>query len=155
MTKNARKELAKQAYLSPESPTFGNKSASLRKAGYSASYSEHFGSKVLVDIELTDEDVNNFREFVQEVPNVIAVMKKKRKQLEESNTVSAKDYTNFLRQIELTARLAGMFKETIEKREQIIKIEVPGEMKCPQCGYVIPNIVEREYERRSVEKPRQ
>lgn len=140
MRENKRKDLAKSNYLNPKSSTFGNRAASLRKAGYSNTYAEHFGSKILADIELTDEDIANFKGFVEDLPELVAVTRQKIKQLKKSDNISAKDYSAVLRHIELISRFAGVFKNVIQKKVEIIKIEIPKE------------IVDKEYERRGLKR---
>lgn len=136
MSKTIRKGLAKDNYLNPRSSTFGNKAASLRKAGYSASYAESFGSKVLADVEVSDKVIASFKEFVEDLPNLLEVTKKKIKQLMKGDNISAKDYVAVLKQIEMVAGWAGMFKKTIEKRVETINIGIPLQ-KCPECGHIM------------------
>ena len=136
MSKTIRKELAKESYLNPQSSTFGNKAASLRKAGYSASYAESFGSKVLADVEVSDNVIASFKEFVEDLPNLLEVTKKKIKQLIESPNISAKDYSAVLKQIEMVAGWAGMFKKTIEKRVETVMIGIPRQI-CRKCGNIM------------------
>lgn len=136
MSKTIRKELAKDNYLNLRSSTFGNKAASLRKAGYSASYAESFGSKVLADVEVSDKVIASFKEFVEDLPNLLEVTKKKISQLIESDNISAKDYVAVLKQIEMVASWAGMFKKTIERKVETVMIGIPLQ-KCPECGHIM------------------
>jgi len=137
MSKGIRKGLAKDNYLNPRSSTFGNKAASLRKAGYSASYAESFGSKVLADVEVSDKVIASFKEFVEDLPDLMKVTRKKIKQLIVSkDNISAKDYVAVLKQIEMVAGWAGMFKKTIEKRVETVMIGIPRQI-CRKCGNIM------------------
>jgi len=51
---NLRKEIAKKAYLDPESSTFLSKTKSLKKAGYSKTVAEHKQGELLADSNFTD-----------------------------------------------------------------------------------------------------
>jgi len=136
MSKTIRKELAKESYLNPQSSTFGNKAASLRKAGYSASYAEGFAGKVLDGVEVSDRVIASFKEFVEDLPDLLKVTKKKINQLLDNPNISAKDYSGVLKQIEMVAGWAGVFKKTIEKRVETVNIGIPKQ-KCPDCGHIM------------------
>jgi len=136
MSRNIRKELAQQAFLDPKSSTFGNKAASLRKVGYSASYAESFGGKVLANVEVSDKVIASFKEFVEDLPDLLEVTKKKINQLIESDNISAKDYSAVLKHIDMVAGWAGLFKKTIEKRVETVMIGIPKQI-CRKCGAVM------------------
>ena len=129
--KNIKQEIAKKAYLNPTSPTFMNKTKSMIAAGYSKTYAEHRGWKLLDNTDFTDADLVNFKPLVQGLPKLVALTNKKMEQLATSDKISAKDYSAMLKHIELIAKCAGILKERIEKTERVIilmKMNYPSSM---------------------------
>jgi len=139
--KNIKQELAKKAYLDPKSPTFMNKTKSMITAGYSKTYAEHDGWKLLDNSKFTDTDLANFKPLVQGLPKLVDLTNKKLEQLADSDSISAKDYSAMLKHIELIAKCAGILKQTIEKRVETIHIGIPLQ-KCPECGYTMDYLKE-------------
>jgi len=156
MKKNIRRKLAERGYLDPNSDTFLNKSASLQKAGYSKSYAEAKGIKILDNTQITEEDLANFQSIVHGLPVLVELTNRKMEQLAESNSISAKDYATILRHIELIAKFAGVLKERMEIRKEvrIVKIQVPEVTAiCPDCGNEFEtDIIREEYKR--IEQPK-
>lgn len=136
MKKDIRKTLAMESFLNPQSSTFGNKTASVYKAGYSRSYAEGFAGKVLENVEISDKVITAFKDFVEDLPDLMKVCKRKIEQLLVDPDISAKEYTAVLKQIVIVAGWAGVFKKTIEKRVQVVNIGIPRQI-CKKCGNIM------------------
>jgi len=145
MKKNLKKELAIKLFTDPNSPSFLNKSKSLRGAGYSDLYAHGRGMKMFDNTNLTDTDYGKFQPLVDDIPNLISVFTKKTQELLASETISAKDYTAALRELEIIAKLLGLLTQRVEKREVIVHVTIPIS-KCPDCGKEM-DIMKRDYEK--------
>lgn len=144
MTKAIRKTLAVEAFTNPKSSTFGNKTASVLKAGYSKSYAEGFAGKVLDGVEISENVIKAFKDFVEDLPDLMQVCKKKIEQLlDEKHDISAKEYTAVLKQIVMVAGWAGVFKTKIEKSVSVVNIGIPRQ-KCKKCGNIMDYMKEGE-----------
>jgi len=126
--KNLRRELAEKLYKDPKSNSYLIKSKSLKEAGYSKVVAEHDASKILGDINFTDEDYANFLVLNKDLPKLVDITQLKIKQLLKSKVVTAKDYVAVLKHIELIAKLAGKLKHIIEKRELKVIITAPADI---------------------------
>jgi len=134
--KNIRQKLAIKKYIDPKSDTFLNKSKSLQETGYTKSYAETKGQKILDKISIEDIDLHQFDAFIKDIPKLSKIIKKKLTQLASSDNIKAKDYANIIRHVELLAKFAGIIKQTIEKKSINVNIDIPIS-KCPKCGYVM------------------
>lgn len=123
--RNVRREIAKRLYKDPTKVTFQNKSKALIEAGYSKNYANTDGERILDDIDYNDADYARFETFIADIPQISSLVKKKLQELATSDSISAKDYSNLLRHIEILAKALGVLKQVVEKREQIIKIDMP------------------------------
>lgn len=142
---NLRRELAKKAYLDPESSTFLKKGKSVLKAGYSEAVAKHDAGKILDNSNFTDAQLVKLEPLIADLPQLVTLARKKLQQLAGSDKISAKDYSVMLRHIELLLKAAGILKQVIEKRELHVNVTIPI-TKCPHCGYEM-DIMKREYEK--------
>lgn len=147
MKKNLKKELAIKLFTDPDSPSFLNKSKSLRGAGYSEMYAHGRGMKMFDNINLADKDYGKLQPLIDDLPNLVSVFSKKTQQMLKDKVISAKDYSAALRQLEIVAKLLGILTTRVEKRETIVKVTIPI-TKCPACG-VEMDIMSRDYEKES------
>jgi len=147
MKKNLKQELAIKLFTDPNSPSFLNKSASIRGAGYSELYAHGRGMKMFDNINLTDRDYGKLQPLIEDIPNLVTVFTKKTQQMIDADLISAKDYSAALRQLEIVAKLLGVLTERVERRETIVRVTVPIS-KCPECGAEM-DIMNRDYEKAS------
>ena len=139
-----RKKIAKEAYLDPGSSTFLEKSKSVLKAGYSEVVSQHDASKILDNSTFTDADYRKIELYVSDLPQIQSLLSQVHKELKASGTISAKSHANLIKELEMKAKMLGIMKQYIEKRELVVNVTIPLS-KCPNCGYEM-DIMKREYE---------
>ena len=132
---NIRHKLAIKKYIDPKSDTFLERSKSLQKAGYSKGYANNKSVEILSGISITDINLHEFNTFINDIPDLSSIIKRKIKQLKKGD-IKAKDYANIIRHIELLAKFAGIIKQTIEKKSINVNIDIPIS-KCPKCGYIM------------------
>jgi len=126
--KNLRRELAERLYKDPKSNTYLNKTRSLIKAGYSPNYVKNELGSLMGDINFTDKDYTNFKTFIGLIPQIDMLMRKKMDELTESDTISAKDFSNLINLLEKLAKMSGIMKHIIEKRELKVIITAPADI---------------------------
>jgi len=134
--KSPRRQLAERLYKDPKSDTAMNKSQSLQKAGYTKSYAETKGQKILEKVNFTDADIEEFKTFAHQDTKVDQLLWRKLEQLAKEDKISAKDYANLLHQKELDAKLKGKMIQLIEKKVAVVNIGIPRQ-KCPECGHIM------------------
>lgn len=132
--KSPRRQLAEKAFKDPKSPGFMSKVKSAKLAGYSDSMAEHHSSEIVRSMDFTDADYANFKVFTSLVPQIDVLMRQKMQKMRESGDISAKDFSNLINLFEKIAKLAGLMKQQIEKKEIKVSVHYPIS-KCPQCGY--------------------
>ncbi len=133
--KNIKKEIAEKNYISPGSDTFLNKKQSMIKAGYSDNYAKTDGNKLLDSISLSDINLHEFNTFINDIPSLSSIIRKKLKELDKGD-MKAKDFANIIRYLELLAKFAGIIKNVVEKKSINVNIDIPIS-KCPKCGYIM------------------
>ena len=133
--KNIKQELAKKKYIDPKSDTFLERSKSLQSVGYSKGYANNKSVEILSGISLTDINLHEFNTFINDIPDLSSIIKRKIKQLKKGD-IKAKDYANIIRHIELLAKFAGIIKNITEKKSINVNIDIPIS-KCPNCGHVM------------------
>lgn len=133
---NIKQKLAIKKYIDPKSGTFLNKSKSMQEVGYSKNYADKQSSKILDNISVTDIDLSKFDTFINDIPQLSIIIKKKLEQLLLSDDIKAKDYANIIRHVELLAKFAGIIKNITENKSINVNIDIPIS-KCPKCGYIM------------------
>ena len=134
--RNLRQELAKKIYLDPTSDTFLNKSQTLQKIGYSESYAETKGQKILESSSITPSQLAKLDPFISQFPQLVENLQKKLDIIGTSKNITAKDYTVMLKHTELIAKCAGLIKQSFESKSINVNIDIPVS-KCPKCGHVM------------------
>ena len=87
------------------------------------------------NISITDINLHEFNTFINDIPDLSSIIKRKIKQLKKGD-IKAKDYANIIRHIELLAKFAGIIKNITEKKSINVNIDIPIS-KCPKCGYIM------------------
>lgn len=125
---NPRKILAQKLYKDPKSITYLKATESLRRAGYSEKTAIARQSDILGDINFTDADYTDFKTFIGLIPQIDTLMRKKMNELSKSDTISAKDFSNLINLLEKLAKMSGIMKHIIEKRELKVIITAPADI---------------------------
>ena len=107
----------------------------LKKIGYSKTYSETDGVKLLDNISIEDINLNEFNTFLQDIPSLSSIIRTKLSELDKGD-MKAKDFANIIRYLELLAKFAGIIKNVVEKKSINVNIDIPIS-KCPKCGYIM------------------
>ena len=139
-----RRKIATKSYLDPKSNTFLHKRKSIEKAGYSEAVAMHDASKILSERNFTDADYRKIELYVSDLPQIQSLLSQVHKELKASGTISAKSHANLIKELEMKAKMLGIMKNIIEKRELVVNVTIPLS-KCPKCGYEM-DIMKREYE---------
>lgn len=139
-----RRKIATKSYLDPKSNTFLHKRKSIEKAGYSEAVAVHDASKILSESNFTDADYRKIELYVSDLPQIQSLLSQVHKELKASGTISAKSHANLIKELEMKAKMLGIMKNIIEKRELVVNVTIPLS-KCPNCGYEM-DIMKREYE---------
>ena len=145
--RSLKKEIAKKSYLDPKSSTFLEKSKSVLKAGYSEAVAQHDASKILDNSNFTDADYRKIELYVSDLPQIQSLLTQVHTELKASGAISAKSHANLIKELETKAKMLGIMKTIIEKRELVVNVTIPLS-KCPNCGYEM-DIMKREYEKDS------
>ena len=141
--KSPRRQLAEKLYKDPKSETFMKKEKSVAKAGYSPVVAKHDSSKILVDTNFTDAELDKAVTFIGQKSKVDQLLWKKLEELAEDDKISAKDYSNLLHQRELQMKREGLLKQYIEKKVAIVNIGIPRQI-CRKCGEIMDYMKEGE-----------
>jgi len=131
--KSPRRQLAERLYKDPKSETFLHKEKSVLKAGYSPVTARHDTSPILADTNFTDAD---FAVFFSDIPQIKANITKVLQQIGASDKISAKQFSAMLQYLQYLAKVAGIYKQYIEKKVAIVNIGIPRQ-KCPECGHIM------------------
>lgn len=131
--KSPRRQLAERLYKDPKSDTYMRQEKSVVKAGYSPIVARHDSSKILADTNFTDAD---FAVFFSDIPQIKANIGKVLQQIGASEKISAKQFSAMLQYLQYLAKVAGIYKQYIEKKVAVVHIGIP-QQKCPECGYIM------------------
>jgi len=132
-SKSPRRQLAERLYKDPKSDTFLRKEKSVLKAGYSPVTARHDTSPILADTNFTDAD---FAVFFSDIPQIKSNITKVLQQIGASDKISAKQFSAMLQYLQYLAKVAGVYKQYIEKKVAVVHIGIPRQ-KCPECGYTM------------------
>ena len=133
-----RRKLAHKLISDPQSPTFMKKTNSLVKAGYSKGTATSWPEKKGDMINFTDAD---FAVFFSDIPQIKANLTKVLQQIGDEKKISAKQFSAMLQYLQYLAKVAGVYKQYIEKKVAVVNISVPRQ-KCPECGYIMDYLKE-------------
>ena len=139
-SKSPRRQLAEKLYKDPKSKTFLSKVKSVKEAGYSNSVAEHHTSEIVGNINFTDAD---FGVFFSDIPQIKANLTKVLQQIGQDEKISAKQFSAMLQYLQYLAKVAGIYKQYIEKKVAIVNVGIPRQ-KCPECGYTMDYLKEGE-----------
>lgn len=137
-SKSPRRQLAEKLYKDPKSETYLHKEKSIVKAGYSPVTGRHDSSKILSDINFTDAD---FAVFFSDIPQIKSNIAKVLQQIGQDDKISAKQFSAMLQYLQYLAKVAGVYKQYIEKKVAVINVGIPPQ-KCPECGYIMDYLKE-------------
>lgn len=138
--KSPRRQLAERLYKDPRSETYLNKTRSLKVAGYSNNVADTKGKELLGETNFTDAD---FAVFFSDIPQIKDNIGKVLQQIGASDKISAKQFSAMLQYLQYLAKVAGIYKQYIEKKVAIVNIGIPRQ-KCPECGYTMDYLKEGE-----------
>lgn len=142
---NLKKDLAVSKYVDPKSSTFGSKVKSIIAAGYSESMAKHHPGEIVAESNFTDKDYTKIETYVSDLPQIQSLLTQVHTELKAGGTISAKSHANLIKELEMKAKMLGILKNIIEKRELVVNVTIPI-TKCPECGYEM-DIMKREYEK--------
>ena len=131
--KSPRRQLAEKLISDPKSQTFLNKTQSLVKAGYSEQTALSWPEKKSEIVNFTDAD---FAVFFSDIPQIKDNIGKVLQQIGASDKISAKQFSAMLQYLQYLAKVAGVYKQYIEKKVAVVHIGIPKQ-KCPECGYIM------------------